>query len=351
MSDSSETRKSQPSIAVYGIYKNELKFMSRFLNSVQDADEIVLCDTGSDDHTNQIIEQFKKTNPEANIKVYPICVSPWRFDDARNTSLSLVSPDIDLCISLDIDEYLMEGWKQHLLENWESGYTRYYHKFKTFWQEGNVSEHWHERIHTRTGYTWKLPVHEILEYQGQEKVKWLPDFWVYQIPDYTKSRSSYLPLLEQSVKERNDVWKSWSFLSNEYLMTGRLEEALQALDKALTLKDSDKSFLYKMQYFVYKAQNQVALALLSLNNAILHLPDRREPYFEKAVYLHELGRDMEAYFCLKESEKIEYKAIDYHYNPAAWDDAFAQWSAKLSQRIKKEGIINGYIKGCCLCRL
>ncbi len=111
----------------------------------------------------------------------------------------------------------MTGWKEHLIDHWESQCTRYYHKFKPIWADESVSEHWHERIHARTGYTWKLPVHEILEYNGPEKVKWLPDFWVLHEPDQNKIRSTYLPLLEQSVKERKDIWKSWSFLAIEYL--------------------------------------------------------------------------------------------------------------------------------------
>lgn len=329
----------RPSIALYGIYKNEQKFMERFLTSIQTADEIVLCDTGSVDNTNQIINQYKESNTHVNLKVYSICVSPWRFDDARNTSLSLVSPDIDICISLDIDEYLMDGWKEHLIEHWESGYARYYHKFKTIWPGGNVTEHWHDRIHRRTGYTWKLPVHEILEYNGQETIKWLPDFWIYQEPDTEKARTNYLPLLEQSVQERRDVWKSWSFLANEYLMAGRYEEALKALDNALELQDSDKSYLHKMKYFVFRAQNQIDLAIVSLNNAILYMPHRREPYFEKAIYLHQLGRDAEAYFILMESEKITNKTIDYHYNPGAWDSEFENWKSKLLELAKKEGFL------------
>ncbi|MGB4438726.1 MAG: glycosyltransferase [Sedimentibacter sp.] len=147
-----------PLIAVYGIYKNEQNFIERFLESVKTADEIVLCDTGATDETNNIIKRFIENNPNSKLKIVPIYVSPWRFDDARNTSLSLVSPEIDICISLDIDELLMENWKEHLINQWEDGVTRYYHKFKTYWADGGISEHWHERIHIRNGYTWKLPV-------------------------------------------------------------------------------------------------------------------------------------------------------------------------------------------------
>ena len=206
--------KGKPLIAIYGIYKNEENAIIRFLESVQLADEVVFCDTGSNDNTKKIIEKFMNNNPNINLRIVPIYVFPWRFDDARNTSLSLVSPEIDICISLDIDEYLMDDWKTHLINEWEEDITRYYHKFKTYWADGNKIEHWHERIHSRKGYSWVLPVHEILEYNGEEKIKRLENFWIYQKPEEKETRQSYLPLLEQAVIERKRVWKSWSFNSD-----------------------------------------------------------------------------------------------------------------------------------------
>lgn len=337
-SSSNMLKANRLSIAVYAIYKNEQNHIKRFLDSVQSADEIVLCDTGSNDKTNAIIQQYKKSNSSVNVRIYSICVSPWRFDDARNTSLALVGPDIDLCLAMDIDEYLLDGWKQHLIEQWEPACTRYNHKFKTIWPGENVSEHWHERIHIRSGYTWKLPVHEILEYNGQETRKWLPDFWIYHQPDLDKTRSNYLPLLEQSVKERKNVWKSWCFLAHEYLSAQRYGEALQALDNALDLPDSDKYYIFRIKYLIYKATDQVEFALLSLDQAIAHMPRRREPYFEKALYLHQLGRNVEAYCYMKQSEKIMDKIIDYNYNPAAWDIEFKNWRSDFLSIIQKEGI-------------
>ncbi|WP_412969539.1 glycosyltransferase [Fredinandcohnia sp. 179-A 10B2 NHS] len=330
--------KKKTRIAIYGIYKNEEKFIKRFLHSVKDADEVVLCDTGSTDSTNEIIKSFCKENSTLRISIYKICVSPWRFDDARNTALSLISSDIEICISLDIDEYLMDGWKECLLKHYDPTITRYFHKFSTIWPNGGASQHWHERIHKRIGYQWKLPVHEILEYNGEEKIKRLSDFWIYQKPDTEKSRSSYLPLLEQSVKERNDVWKSWSFLAGEYIRARKYDKAIWATDEALKIEDSDKGYLHKLKYIIYKSQNKIDLALHELNQAIMFLPIRREIRFEKAKYLHQLGRNLEAFFTLKEAEKLNRKITDYHFNESAWNEHFVQWKEKLLELAKKEGL-------------
>lgn len=334
----SSNTENRPYIAVYGIFKNEEKFIKRYLESVKDADEIVLCDTGTTDKTNEIIEQFRIENPTVPLSVYQICVSPWRFDDAFNTALSLVNPKIDLCIALGLDEYLMDGWKECLLKHYDPSITRYFHKFSTIWPNGGASKHWHERIHERFGYQWKLPVHEILEYNGEEKIKRISDFWIYQKPDTEKSRSSYLPLLEQSVKERKDVWKSWSFLAGEYIRARMYEKAIWATDEALKISESDKGYLHKLKYIIYKAQNKKDLALIHLNQAIPFLANRREIRFEKAKYLHQLGRNVEAFLTIKEAEQLKQKITDYHFNESAWNEEFDKWKADLLELAKKEGL-------------
>ena len=80
-------------IAVYAIAKNEEKFAERWANSMSEADEIVVLDTGSDDRTTDILSSYPK------IRVYREIIEPWRFDTARNRALSLVSNDADICIS------------------------------------------------------------------------------------------------------------------------------------------------------------------------------------------------------------------------------------------------------------
>lgn len=323
---------------MYGIYKNEQNSMERFLESVKTADEIVLCDTGSTDQTNHVIKKFVENHATINLKIVPIFVSPWRFDDARNIALSLVSPEIDICISLDIDEFFMDDWKEVIISQWEESVTRYHHRFKTFWADGSISEHFHERIHVREGYTWKLPVHELLEYSGVESIKSLHDFFIYHKPEDKETRKSYLHQLEQSVKERKDIWKSWSFLANEYLSVGRYEDALGAIDTALGIENCDKAFLYKQKYVIYKNQNEYELALLSLNTAIFYLPERREMYVEKAKFLSELGRNMEAHSTVLEATKKNLKVMDYHFEPSAWGDTFDRFQYSIYNHAKKEGL-------------
>lgn len=326
----------KPRYAVYGVYKNEEKFIERFLTSVRDADEIVLCDTGTTDKTNEVIADFKQRNPEVNLKTYPISVQPWRFDDAYNAALALVGSDVDLCINMGMDETLMENWRSVLDARWDIRYTRYYHKFQTDWGNGSIARHNHDRPHVRRGYIWRLPVHEILEYNGAERVCWNNDFWIYHAPDTTKARSSYMPLLEMSAKERPDVWKTWGFLAGEYMAARRYDDALAAIDKAMALPPSDKGHLNKLKFFIYCALGKPDLALLYIDSAIAMMPGRREPYVEKARYLSSLGRHTEAYSAMRQAARQTAEIIDYHHNAGCWGENFTALMAQMKEAAQKE---------------
>lgn len=329
----------KPRYAVYGIYKNEEKFIERFLTSVKDADDIVICDTGTTDRTNEIIADFKQEHPEVRLKTCAIAVVPWRFDDAYNAALALVDGDIDLCINMGMDEMLMEGWRSVLDAHWDIRYTRYYHKFQTDWGNGAVSRHNHDRPHVRRGYVWRLPVHEILEYNGPESICWNNDFWIYHAPDTGKPRASYRPLLEISVKERPDVWKTWGFLAGEYMGAGRYDDALAAIDKAMALPPSDKGHLNKLKFFIYRAQRKPELALLHIDTAITQMPGRREPIVEKAQYLSALGRNAEAYFAMQQAARQTAEITDYHHNAGCWSESFNTLMAQIRELAQKEGAL------------
>jgi glycosyltransferase involved in cell wall biosynthesis len=244
-----------PKVAAYMICKDEEAFIGRCLESLEDADEVVVCDTGSSDRTIEIVQGFTENrdyHPEVILK--QIAVSPWRFDDARNAALAYVDPGIDLCISIDADEMLVDDFILSIKSAWWDSlwtgkpFTRFNHSFMTHWnwdkpgEEPSISKHYHERVHARFGYHWVHPVHEKLiadnEYAG-----WCIDAMMLQNPDNTKSRAAYGPLLEQAVKEDPSDWKLWSFLSNERSQAGNIDGALEALQECEKLHGVDKIFI------------------------------------------------------------------------------------------------------------
>ena len=113
-------------IAVYTIALNEEQFIEKWYESANDADYLLIADTGSTDST---VEKAK----ELAINVVSISVKPWRFDVARNASLAYIPADIDYCIALDMDEILLPGWRQELEGMLEKGITRPRYKYTWSW--------------------------------------------------------------------------------------------------------------------------------------------------------------------------------------------------------------------------
>ena len=97
-------------VCVYAICKNEEQFVDRWVDSMSEADEIYVLDTGSTDKT---VKKLKKRGVKVSVKK----IEPWRFDVARNESLKLVPEDTDICVCTDLDEVFNKGWKKRL-EKW-----------------------------------------------------------------------------------------------------------------------------------------------------------------------------------------------------------------------------------------
>lgn len=355
----------KPQIAVYAICKNEEKFIRRWYKSVEDADFISIVDTGSTDSTFQLIQDIIKDRSEhfgheeeyfcsdgivsdehmTAIKGY---INPWRFDDARNMALNLLPLDPDVCISVDIDEVLVPGWKELLctavLEDLHKNgkpADRYNHSFSTIWNweqvengaEPNKTEHWHERIHARTGYMWKLPVHEMLIKGGPEVIKWIPSLKMIQKPDMSKERSSYLKMLEQSLLEMPNRWKSWSFYASDLVVDGRLDEAIEALNKAKKLPDADVSFLSFQLSGIYQKKKDWKLAVQSLQVSV-SLSDLREYRVWLARLYHSINKPNEALIYANMAYEITNQTTGYVYDPSCWDSRLDTFVEQLKQDIK-----------------
>src|SRR5574343_159438 len=96
-------------ICVYAIAKNEEKFVERFMSSMKEADLIIVADTGSTDGTVSKLRDLGAI-------VHEIKVDPWRFDVARNLALDLIPADVEVCVSVDLDEVFSPGWRSAIEE-------------------------------------------------------------------------------------------------------------------------------------------------------------------------------------------------------------------------------------------
>ena len=306
-------------ICVYAISKNEEKFVSRWVKSMKEADEIYVLDTGSTDNTVNKLQ-------ELGVNVTQKIITPWRFDIARNESLKLVPVDTDICICTDLDEVFEPGWRKKLEEQWTKDATRARYNYNWSLDKNNkpIVNFNIEKIHTRNNYKWIHPVHEVLTYTKEnEKIITINDITVNHYPDSTKSRSSYLPLLELSVQEDPEDDRNMHYLGREYMYNGKWNQAITTLKKHLSLKKAtwkdERAASMRFISRCYKNLNNYPEARDYLNQAIKEAPNLRDAYVERALLEYEQSnyKEVEKY-CLK-ALKITTHEKTYINEPFSWD--------------------------------
>lgn len=276
-------------IVVYAICKNEAGFVDRWTRSMEEADEIVVLDTGSQDDTVQKLE-------ERGVKVVSEQIRPWRFDTARNRSLELVPEDADICVCVDLDEVFEPGWRKALEQAWQPGVSqakyRYTWSFTKEGQEGVVF--WIEKIHSRHGYQWVHPVHEVLKWTGEGQpgiTVSIEGIQLNHYPDLSKSRGQYLPLLELSVAEDPQDDRNMHYLGREYMYQKRWDDCIRILMGHLSMKTAvwKDERAASMRYIgkSYLMKGEKAQARDWYLRAIVEAPYLREPYMDLAYALYE----------------------------------------------------------------
>ncbi len=310
----------QYKVIVYAICKNEEKFVDRWVDSMQEADAIYVLDTGSTDNT---VEKLKSRN--VNVKVEMI--EPWRFDVARNHSLDMVPEDTDICVCTDLDEVFEAGWRKKLEHAWQENTTHARYNYNWgFDQNGKPTVNFYiEKIHKPKIYRWTHPVHEVLTYLGTtpEHFITIDGMTLNHYPDPTKSRSSYLPLLELSVKESPEDDRNMHYLGREYMYYGKWNECIDTLIKHLHLKSATwKDERCASMRFIarsYQALNRFDEAKMWLEKAIQEAPYLRDPYMERALLSYRLQESDDVILYCKQALQIQTHMKSYINETFSWD--------------------------------
>lgn len=298
-------------VAVYSIAKDEAKHVERWASSAMDADHVILMDTGSTDGTVELAEDL-------GVTVHRRLIKPWRFDHARNTALALVPDDVNYCIALDLDEVLVPGWRTALETAHREGWSRPRYRYTWSWNaDGSPGlVYGGDKIHTRHGYVWRHPVHEVITPLGEERQGWV-SLQIHHFPDATKSRSQYLPLLAQSVTEDPSDDRNAYYYARELHFAGRADEAVAEFTRYLALPtatwDAERSKAMR-----YLAQLQPEQAERWLLKATAEAPHRREPWVDLAQHYHEqLAWPMSLAAALRALEVTD-QPLEYLCEPDAW---------------------------------
>jgi len=277
-------------IAVYTIAKNELQFCERWATACAGADYRIVADTGSTDGTQGVLRDM-------GVTVHDISVQPWRFDRARDAALALVPADADVCITVDMDEVLADGWRYALEEAWKDGTTRLHYRYVWNWvvpgQQPGVT-FMGERCHSRHGYRWVHPVHETLKpVDGfEEHHVWTEGVQIHHYADESKPRSQYRDLLELAVREAPQDDRCAHYYGRELMYYGEHEAAIVELSRHLALPSAQWQAERAASYR-YIARCQGALGQdgeSALLRACAEAPGEREPWYELAEHYRKQER-------------------------------------------------------------
>ena len=309
-------------ITVYAISKNEEFFVDRWVESMKEADNIVVLDTGSTDNTVKKLKQ-------KGVNVYQEVISPWRFDVARNKSLQFVPNNTDVCVCTDLDEIFEPGWRQKIEQTWQEN-TKLL-KYKYVW---NILENgkdgitfFYEKIHALKNFKWTYPVHEILApltpLKDQE-ISTCPNLILRHFPDPNKSRGQYLSLLELSVKEYPNSDRNTHYLAREYMFAGQYEKAIKTFKKHLKLPTAnwkeERSASYRYMGNCFLKLNKKSLAKKAYENAITESFNTREPYLALAQFYYFNKDYLNCAFVVENMLKIQHKNLTYITSPDCWNE-------------------------------
>jgi len=315
-------------IAVYTIALNEEQFVERWYNSVKDADYLLIADTGSTDRTVEIAKSL-------GINVYNISIKPWRFDTARNTALSLLPDDIDLCVSLDMDETISEGWRE-ILEKTTGNQITYV--FDNFHKQHSMINN---KIHSRHGYVWKFLMHEgIVQDRTEPDIEFAYGLEVYHLPDTEKPRSQYLDLIKAALDENPNITRYYKYYTDALVSLKRYEEAETwyiEMMKVPGFSNIDKAHVYKlMADIIPEKEHSYLVACLQ------YAPERREPYYYLAQYFFKQGDYIIANHYVKQALEHTGSKLDVFNNKDVWTGGVEKLQADIqecynrnNQRIKE----------------
>ena len=299
-------------VAVYTIALNEAKHIKRWYESSKDADYHLIADTGSTDDTVKIAKSL-------GIKVVEISIKPWRFDDARNYALASLPFDIDYCISMDADEVLKEGWRAELQKCYDQGnLPRPRHRLVTdFTPDGAPAvEFFANRIHQRFNYRWRHPIHEVIVPYGSDFKEHYYEIGleIHHLPDSTKSRGQYLPMLEMAVDEEPYNPRNLYYYARELFFHKKYLEAKLVFQEYL-------------KYTKYPAEKSYALRYLAKcdpSNAEKHIKESiktfycREGVLALANHYYITKEWKKCYKAATEAMEIKERLNDFMSEAWAW---------------------------------
>lgn len=325
--------------AIYTISKNEARNVEGFMAAAQGAAVFVL-DTGSTDNTVELLKQHGAT-------VVQKTITPWRFDAARQDALQLVSEDFDLCVSVDMDERLEEGWQDKLQAEWhpEANYGNY--RYIGEWQDRERTkpavESARTRIHARKGFHWERPVHEIPVPDADTVIRTCDTtILVKHYPD--GKQRNYAPLLTTILEANPNDADARLQRGGEFAQKGEWDNALIDYNAWLRLTFGDDRPVMRYR----RATTHIAMAtcyyhlgqqdrcLREFFTAVAAEPICREAWVHLANAHSTMGQYAMALGCAQKALSIEQPPYYACTDSFCWGDFPAKLAAEMLAKLKGE---------------
>lgn len=303
-------------VAVHTIAKDEAAHLERWAKSAAEADLLAIADTGSSDCTPELAADL-------GIRVTPVSVHPWRFDDARNAGLASLPDDLDVIITLDLDEVLAEGWRESLERAAEEAphARRWSYHYVWSWVVPGVPdvEFEADRCYSRQGWRWHGAVHEIVVPAGPLAGPTArAGFTIEHHADAAKSRASYLPLLEIAVAEEPHNPRQRFYLAREYFFHGRWDLARPCFVGYLAMPEAswpaERAEAYR---YLARMDDDPERWLI---HALAEDPYRRDAAVDLTDLYLEQDRRHEARGMAARALRIKVRPGDHMTSAHSWDD-------------------------------
>jgi tetratricopeptide (TPR) repeat protein len=203
--------------------------------------------------------------------------------------MALIPSDVDVCLSMDMDEFLAPGWRPKLESAWTPETTALHCRLALRSSlDDPIPKTWPaKKFHARWGYRFKRAVHEALFFtNGEEVARDCADLLVHHVQDRTKNtRAQYLPLLEVAHREDAADSQICFWLGRDYMWANRFDEGIEVLQRYLALSSST--------WREERAEAMRCLARMQpddrmswLEKARTEAPHRREVWLDLAEEFH-----------------------------------------------------------------
>jgi len=321
-------------IAISTIAKNEAHNVKDFVASCKEADIVSVLDTGSTDDT---ISLLKKHNAYAGQKI----IKPFDFAKARNAALDKLPDDVDVVVSIDMDERLQPGWRKALEAIWQSGVEMVNYQYVSDFADTDKKIPsvvcWRSKIFQRKGFKWFDRVHELALPEDKHSPV-LVNCDGIVVHHYQKGERDYTALLTKLIEEDPSQINSYIQRGADYLKLGNYSKGIEDYDKYIELArikrkgcQSQNTADYKLlsgqiaHSFIEIARAKMKMkypvqeVLNCLLMAVSEAPDMREAWCYLADGWMSVGNYASAYAAAMNAIKITNPGI-YAQELICWGD-------------------------------